>query len=77
MSRRLAIQPQADKDLDEIADYIARDNVSAALRFLAAAQMTFEFLVETPLIGVACASFFRADVVRGLRLWRVRGFSNY
>jgi plasmid stabilization system protein ParE len=39
--KRLVIRPLAKGDLDEQSNYIARDNVEAALRFLDAAEAAF------------------------------------
>ena len=47
MSHVLRILPAADADMDEIALYIARDNLGAALRFYDAVETTFG-LFSTP-----------------------------
>ena len=77
MTRSLKIQPLADHDIDQIAQHIAGDNIDAALRFLNASQLTFGLLCDMPLIGVSCLPYFKTELAKQLRLWRVKGFSNY
>ena len=45
MSSNIRILPRADADLDEQAEYIARDSVESAHRFYTAAEATFQYLV--------------------------------
>lgn len=57
-------------------DYLAREsNLNIALRFLDRAEVTFEFLLETPRTG------HRADLqvlaLRDVRSWAVRDFPNF
>lgn len=67
--------PEAIRDLLELADYIARDNFDAALRFLDAADSTFQFLAESPDIGNRCS--FASPQAAGLLRWRIKGFERY
>ena len=46
MRRSYCIRALADKDLDEIADYLGSRNVAAGLRFLEAVKRECEFLCE-------------------------------
>jgi plasmid stabilization system protein ParE len=48
---RIIKRPAAKQDLIEQADYIAQDNLDAALRFLDAAEKTFAQLARLPRIG--------------------------
>jgi plasmid stabilization system protein ParE len=51
---RYVIRPEADRDLDEQADYYAeKENVELGLRFLDAAHETFALLASQPAIGRA------------------------
>ena len=43
MANRAEIRPRARLDVVELATYIGKDSVSAANRFLDAAEKTFEF----------------------------------
>ncbi|MGI8989806.1 MAG: hypothetical protein ACR2I2_09510 [Bryobacteraceae bacterium] len=45
LSARYTVKPKADSDLDDYADYLAREaNIEVGLRFLAAAHETFGLL---------------------------------
>lgn len=54
---------------------IARDSLDAALRFIDAAQATFELLARTPELGELCR--FRSPRAAGVRVWRIKGFERY
>jgi toxin ParE1/3/4 len=72
---RYRLTPQAVAELDRLADHIAKDSPAVALRFLEAAQTTFESLSGTPEHGARITT--RRRDLRGLRLWRVAGFPNH
>jgi toxin ParE1/3/4 len=74
-SRRIVVRPRADQDLTEHAQYIARDNVEAGLRFYAAAEETFQALAALPKMG--SARDYRNPRLTGLRMWRVKDFEKY
>lgn len=67
--------PQARADLSEIASYLAQDSLSAALRFLEAAETTFADLASSPELGTL--DEFRSPRLAGVRRWRIRGFNSY
>ena len=48
MARYCKIRPQAERDLDECAAYIAQDNLAAALRLYDAVQQTCQNLLRRP-----------------------------
>jgi toxin ParE1/3/4 len=75
MSRVLRILPAADADMDEIALYIARDNLGAALRFYDAVEKTFRELGEHPERWPQYE--LNHPRLEGLRKRSVRGFSRY
>lgn len=75
MKSQIIIAPKADRDLDEQFFYIARDNREAAMRFLRAAEATFERLAAMPELGELQA--FRQPSLAEVRVWRVGGFENY
>jgi toxin ParE1/3/4 len=62
-------------DLEEISDYIAQHSSSASLRFLDAAQDTFQFLERFPLVGRACR--FRDPRMSDVRKRTIQGFKKY
>ena len=45
------ILPQAEYDLDECAEFIARDNLDAALRLYDSAEKTYQMLAKNPNMG--------------------------
>ena len=51
MKPQVHMRPAAEIDLEEIAVLIARDRPRTALRFLAAAEKTFELLSHFPRLG--------------------------
>ena len=46
------IRPRVRLDVVEQATYIGKDSILAANRFLDASEVTFEFLAESPELGV-------------------------
>lgn len=75
MSREIVRRAVVLDDLHKLADYIARDNLDAAIRFLDAAEATFRSLTENPEIGNSC-DFQRPDLAR-IKQWHVHGFRKY
>ena len=75
MKTNLVIHPQARQDIDEIADYIFDQSPDFAIRFIDAAESSFEFLLQNPEAGAV--SPFANDELKGMRRWRVTGFENY
>lgn len=56
----------------EQASYLAQDNLSAAVRFLSAAEEAFRLLARMPAMG--SRRNFANPRLSGLRPWRVPGF---
>ena len=75
MGTTITKRPQATCDLLELADYIARDSLEAAERFLKAAEEAFQLLAGMPELGVHCP--FRSRRAKGIRVWAIRGFEDY
>lgn len=72
----LRVRPDAERDVDQAADYYAREaNVDVALRFVAAVEETYLRLCQHPFSGtpVQTSSPRLAD----LRLAAVPGFDSY
>jgi toxin ParE1/3/4 len=69
------IAPAADRDVDNHFRYIARHNCEAAVRFLQAADASYERLAAMPELGER--QEFRNERLAGLRVWQIRGFENY
>src|SRR5881628_1342609 len=72
---RLIVHELARLDVPEIAQYIARDNIDAALRFYDAAEADFEFLASMPGAGPRVDPPIRA--APDLRFWPIARFRNY
>ncbi|MBI3421294.1 MAG: type II toxin-antitoxin system RelE/ParE family toxin [Candidatus Sungbacteria bacterium] len=51
MAAKHFYSPQAEKDLNEIADYILADNLEAAVRFVDAVETTCTQLTKMPDMG--------------------------
>ena len=67
MSLRYQLTPSAQQDIERITDFIAEDNVDAALRVHDALEEAFRHLAERPRMGHT-----RADLtVRPLKFWSV------
>ena len=64
---------QSKLDVLTIAQYIAKDNMTAAIRFLDSVEETYDALIEHPEMGHA--PIF--DFVEGLETILVRGFKHY
>lgn len=75
MKQRVIRSDESVRDVVEIADYIAQDNYSAALRFLDAVENTFRFLAANHEAGQTCR--FGNPETEGLRVWAVERFRNY
>jgi toxin ParE1/3/4 len=66
----------ADRDVDEIAETIAADNVDAAVRFIHAVRDAYELLGSFPRAGAVRDD--KSGELRGLRSWPLGGhFANY
>jgi toxin ParE1/3/4 len=69
------IRPRADAEIDSLADYIAVDNLDAAMRFLDAVQKAFAMIGEQP--GIGSMRYAHLPMLEGLRLWPVPGFERH
>lgn len=68
--------PAADKDLDDLADYLAREaGRETALRFYDAAATTCAELARMPGMGERHDS--RNPRLADVRTWRIGGFENH
>lgn len=69
------VHKRANGDVDEIAAHIAIDHLPAALRFLDAAEKSFDLLAEFPGLGPKWDPPIRK--FPELRFWPIKGFRNY
>ena len=75
MALRILRRPRAAEDAEEIANYIAKDSLEAALRFLENTESTLRDLAASPKVG----SQLKLDhsELANLRFRRVKGFPNH
>lgn len=72
MAPRIVIAPRAAQEIDRIAEYIAADNLEAALRFYEAVEKALGRLADLPGLGVARK--FKSPRLTGLRMWLIPEF---
>jgi toxin ParE1/3/4 len=75
MARHVYRTPQVPVDLWEIASHISQDDRTAAVRFLDAAEETFQQLAISPDLG--SRGEFDSPHLLGVLRWRVKGFKRY
>ncbi|MEX0643156.1 MAG: type II toxin-antitoxin system RelE/ParE family toxin [Pirellulales bacterium] len=75
MAHHVFRKPEVRRDLVELAEYISKDNLDAAARFLDAVEKTFEFLAANSESGQLCN--FDDPECADLRVWPVEQFRNY
>ena len=73
--KSIRVRPHADSEINALADYIAHDNLNAALRFLDAVQKTFNLIAEQPNIGSQRYAHF--PMMDGLRMKAISNFENH
>ncbi|HPF35611.1 MAG TPA: type II toxin-antitoxin system RelE/ParE family toxin [Candidatus Krumholzibacteria bacterium] len=71
--RRIRILPRAERDLDEIAAFIAQENLDAALGLYETAQAEFDRLAVMPEIGASRPSMHPR--LADLRMWPLPRFN--
>ena len=54
MARTVAVTEQAERDLEEIHNYVARDKPRAAKRLIQTLRRKFQTLASFPELGAAC-----------------------
>jgi toxin ParE1/3/4 len=72
----IGLRDQAINEVDEIARYIARDNVDAGRRFYDQLQSALKMLAEMPGLGRMWEPK-PAGRLAGLRTWPIKRFDNY
>ena len=67
--------PKAEQDLDDLFQYLARENEDTALRFFDSFRETIAQLSKMPNIG----KYYQINnpKLKGLRRWRIKGFKQY
>jgi toxin ParE1/3/4 len=72
---RLLVSDRAQRGLISIGEYIARDNVDAAMRFYAAAEAAFDLLAHLPGAGPKVDPPIHAQP--DMRFWPIARYRNY
>lgn len=72
MKRRIEKSALAKHDLAVQAAYLRQESPPSAIRFLEAAEKTFEELAAMP--GLGAVEDFSVPQLQGLRCWKIRGF---
>jgi toxin ParE1/3/4 len=73
---RILLRPAAYRDLEGYADYLARtETLQVGLRFLRAAENTFQLLARHPEMGTRTA--FRNSFLNGMRMFPLKRFPNH
>ncbi len=72
---RAFVRPLAEEDIDKIAARIAKDNLSAALRFYERVEETLSLLKVWPHCGAIRTT--NNPVLQGLRSYPIPGFRSY
>lgn len=75
MNYRLIVLPRAEIDLVEQAEYLARDNVDTAGRFLEQSKATFSLLKSQPEMGARHEC--KSPLLNDLRVWPIQKFPNW
>lgn len=76
MTPRLLIRHEhALNDLEELASFIARDSLPAALRLLDAAERAFSQIREMP--GIGASIRYASPRLDGVRRWPIPGYPNH
>jgi toxin ParE1/3/4 len=75
VNENIIIQPAAERDLADMADYLAERSLRAAIRFSHAVAETFKQLASMPEMG--SLREYSHPALAGIRVWRVRGFKKY
>ena len=75
MSLLIKISPKANQDLDDLFEYLARENENMALKFFDSFRETIAKLSKMPNIG---KSYHVANPkLKSLRQYRVKGFNKF
>ncbi|BAY27453.1 hypothetical protein NIES2100_72770 [Calothrix sp. NIES-2100] len=76
MNYRLIVKDLATQDLRQLANYIlVNGNADVAVKFLNAAEVTFEQLVKTP--GMGKVTQLVVSRLGEIRQWRIKDFQDY
>ena len=75
MSARIRRRPKVVEDVEGIADFIARDSLEFALRFVESVEATLSWLADFP--GAGAPFHSDAPELQNIRTFRVKDFPNH
>jgi plasmid stabilization system protein ParE len=75
MRRRVRRHFDVERDIVDLATYIARDSLETALRFMDSTEATLKWLLKRP--GVGSRRDFGEPALANVRSWAVKGFRNH
>jgi toxin ParE1/3/4 len=76
MKYRIVLKNQAERDLRQTATYLLEyRGQDSAIRFLEAAEQSFDRLAQMPAIGKNCQ--MKHPRLKDVRQWRVKAFEDY
>lgn len=75
MTLNIVKRDKAKHDLIDLADYLARDDIEVAERFIDAAENAFHFLSGTP--GAGALREYDSPTLSELRMWPIRDFEKH
>lgn len=75
MKKLIRVSPLADSDIDNYANYIAKDDVNAALRFFDEVQFAYEKIAEFPAIG--SLRYSHIHLLNNVRVWAISKFDSH
>jgi plasmid stabilization system protein ParE len=76
MKYRIVLKNQAERDLRQTATYLLEcRGEDSAIRFLEAAETSFDRLAQMPAIGKSCQ--LGHPRLKDVRQWRVKAFKDY
>jgi toxin ParE1/3/4 len=78
MTRQLRVRPQADADVDQQSDFIARQSPDSADRFCIAVRETYQRLLATPELGsIVRIRLSRSQEIRARSIPSFRNWLNF
>jgi toxin ParE1/3/4 len=66
------LSSRAEQDITEIADYLARESLDAAVRFYDQVPVALSSLARNP--GMGKPVLLKDPTLTGVRIWRIDGF---
>jgi len=75
MSLLIKISPKASQDLDDLFQYLVRQNKNIALKFFDSSRETIALLAKMPNIGKSCQ--IDNPKFKDLRQYRVKDFNKF